>query len=541
MKHLSLITALFLGTTTLMAIDLSSIERIDTNTSISTVTASKGVFGEHLFNGNFTKTAQHIYNPDYRLAIGDVVTVKMWGAFDYEAPHTIDSQGNIFVPKVGTVKLLGIRNGDLVSTISGAVKQVYRSNVYVYADMGAYQNVSVFVTGNVNKPGLYQGLSSDSLLQYIDKAAGINSDHGSYRRITVLRDNKPYRKIDLYDFMLEGKMETFAFRTGDVILIESVGSYVSASGEVLRPYRFEFKDANITLKQLAELSGAKPTATNAIVKSYGSNNKLTVKSYPLKSFDKVVLNSGDDVSFMPDHSSAMVQITIEGEHDGLHTLVVPKGTTLSKLKEMISFNAQSNVEAIQVFRKSVAEMQKKLIDAQLRELETLALTTPAVSPQEATMRSQESQSILQFIERAKKVEPKGQIVISDSTGLNDIVLQEGDVVQIPTKNNIVVVQGEVGIPGAFTYVASSSIDDYLDMAGDLNERANKERILVVRASGKAEKYDASAFAFSGKPAIEPGDAVLVLPKPEGRDLMTTSVITQILYQIAIAAKVVLDI
>lgn len=541
MKTLSFYAALLLCTYNLSAVDLSSIEFSDRNATLPSVDKSKGVFGEHLFNGNFTKTSQHIYNPDYRLAIGDVITIKMWGAFDYEAPHTIDSQGNVFIPKVGTVKLLGVKNGELVSTINNAVKQVYRNNVYVYADMGAYQNVSVFVTGNVNKPGLYQGLSSDSLLQYIDKAAGINSEYGSYRRITVLRENKPYKHIDLYDFMLDGKMEMFAFRTGDVVLVESVGGYVSASGDVLRPYRFESKNERLTLAQLASLSGAKPTATNAIVKSYGTNNKLSVKSYPLKGFDKVVLNSGDDVSFMPDHSNAMVQISIEGEHDGLHTLVVPKGTTLSNLKEMIRFNAQSNADAIQVYRKSVAEMQKKLIDAQLRELETLALTTPAVSPQEATMRTQESQSILQFIERAKKVEPKGQIVISDHEGMERIVLQEGDIVQIPTKNNIVVVQGEVGIPGAFTYVASNTIDHYLDMAGDLNERANKERILVVRASGKAEKYDASLFAFSNKPVVEPGDAVLVLPKPEGRDLMTTSVITQILYQIAIAAKVVLDI
>lgn len=541
MKTLSLISALLVGCTYASAVDLSSIEQIDQNTTSPSTQSFKGVFGEHLFNGNFTKNSQHIYNPDYRLAIGDVVTVKMWGAFEYEAPHTIDSQGNIFVPKVGMVKLLGIRNGDLVQTISGAVKQVYRNNVYVYADMGAYQNVSVFVTGNVNKPGLYQGLSSDSLLQYIDKASGINSDYGSYRRISVLRDNKPFKKIDLYDFMLDGRMEMFAFRTGDVILIESVGAYVSASGEVLRPYRFESKDERFTLSNLASLSGSKPTATNAIVKSYTLNNKLSVKSYPQKTFDKVMLNSGDNVEFLPDHTAAMVQVSIEGEHDGLHTLVVPKGTTLAKLREMIRFNAQSNTEAIQVYRRSVAQTQKKLIDAQLHELETLALTTPAVSPQEATMRTQESQSILQFIERAKKVEPRGQIVLSDASAADHIVLQDGDTIQIPTQNNIVIVQGEVGIPGAFTFVKGHSLDSYLEMAGDLSERANDERILVIRSSGKAEKYDASLFAFSSTPTIQPGDSILVLPKPEGRDLMTTSVITQILYQIAIAAKVVLDI
>lgn len=465
----------------------------------------------------------------------------MWGAFDYEAPHTIDSQGNIFIPRVGTVKLLGVKNSELVPILSESVKKVYSSNVFVYADMGAYQNVSVFVTGNVNKPGLYQGLSSDSLLQYLDKASGINPDHGSFRSITVLRDNKPFKQIDLYDFMLEGKMEMFAFRTGDVILVDSIGSYVSANGEVLRPYRFEYKTAALTLADLAKFSGIKPTATNALVKSYSTDNRLKVESYPKEKFTDVQLKTGDEVEFVPDYSAAMMQVNIEGEHEGLHTLVVSKGTTLGDLRKSLKFTGQSNSEAIQILRKSVAEMQKKLIESQLRELETLALTTPSSSPDEAKIRAEESKAVLEFIDRAKKVEPRGQIVISNRSESDSIVLQEGDTIYIPTKNNIVIVQGEVALPGAFTYVDGYSLDDYIEMAGDMSSRANKERVLVIHANGKAEKYDASLFALNSKPKVEQGDSVLILPKAEDRSLMTAGVVTQILYQIAIAAKVVLDL
>jgi protein involved in polysaccharide export with SLBB domain len=536
----TLLISLLFSATLAQAVDLSSIVGSDLNNSETAAVEQNTVFGSHLFSGNFTKATQHIYNPDYRLAIGDVVTVKMWGAFEFEQALTIDSQGNIFVPRVGTVNLLGVKNGDLVGLITSNIKKIYRNNVYVYADMAAYQNVSVFVTGNVNKPGLYQGLSSDSLLQYLDKASGINARYGSFRKIIVLRDNQPYKQIDLYDFLLDGQMEMFAFRTGDVILVESVGSYVSASGEVQRPFRFEAKEASVSLSELANLSGIKPTATNALVKSYGTDNRMHINMYPLNKMSKVTLNSGDSVEFMPDHSANVVQVSIEGEHDSLHTMIVPRGTTLSKVKSMIQFNAQSNADALQVYRHSVAVMQKKLIDAQLRELETLALTTPSVSPQEATMRSQESKSILDFIERARKVEPRGQIVINDETSLDSIVLEEGDKISVPTKNNIVVVQGEVALPGAFTYVAGKNIDDYINLAGDISERANTDRILVIRANGKAEKYDKSLFAF-GKPDMHEGDAILVLPKAEGRNLMTTSVITQILYQIAIATKVVLNI
>lgn len=525
------------------AVDVSTLSPIEQNaTTPPPLPMSKAnVFGGHLFNGNFTKVQQHIYNPDYRIGIGDVISLKMWGAFSYEQPLTVDSQGNIFIPSVGTVQLLGARNGDMVSIITEKVKRVYKENVFVYADMGAYQNVSVFVTGNVNKPGLYQGLSSDSLMQYIDKAFGINPEYGSFRKIKVLRDNKVLKDIDLYDFLLQGQMELFAFRSGDVILIESVGPYIGVSGEVLRPFRFESKEATISLAELARLSGIKPTATNAVVKSYSSDNRLSVKSYALAEFKNVTCKSGDTVEFMPDHSMAEVQISVEGEHDGLHTLVLKKGATLGDLKKLLQVNNQSNAEALQVYRKSVALMQKKLLDAQLKELETVALTTPSVSTEEATIRAKEAQTILDFIARAKKVEPKGQIVINEKTPVDSIVLEDGDTISIPTKNNIVIVQGEVALPGAFTYADGQNINDYLALAGDVSDRANTERILVIKANGKAEKYNDSFFTGTSKPKIDKGDAILVLPKAESKNLQVTSMVSQILYHIAVATKVVLDI
>ena len=369
----------------------------DLNQSIYTNTTTQSVFGENLFNGNFTMVSQHIYNPDYILAIGDVVNVKLWGAYEFEKQLTIDSQGNIFLPKVGVIKLLGVKNSNLVTTISRSVKRVFKENVYVYADMGIYQNVSIFVTGNVNKPGLYQGLSSDSLIQFIDKAGGINPQYGSFRNITVVRNNQPYKSIDLYDFMVDGKIEMFALKNGDVILVGSVGAYMSASGEVLRSYRFEAKDKTMSLKELSRLAGIKPVVTQAIVRSHTDNSQIQINSYPLAKFDSVVLRAGDAVEFMTDHSAREVRVNIDGEHSGSRVIVMPKGATLGDLMDRISFNPQSNIDALQLFRKSVAKMQKNLIESHLRELESIALTTSSDTTQEAQIRATEAKAILDFI------------------------------------------------------------------------------------------------------------------------------------------------
>lgn len=500
------------------------------------------VFGFHLFNGNFTQASQFLYNPDYKIAIGDKINFRMWGAVEFHQELMVDSQGNIFIPAVGAVNLLGVRNGDLVKVLKSSIAKIYKNNVFVYADMNVYQNVSIFVTGNVNKPGLYQGLSSDSIVQYLDKAGGINLEYGSFRDIEILRDNKPVLKVDLYNFLLNGKVQLFPFRTGDVILVKNLQEYVSVKGEVQKPYRFELKDDIKTLEDIAIISGAKPIVTNAIVRSYLPNNILDIISYNKNQFQNVLLKTGDEIEFRPDYNSKNISVSIEGEHDGLHSLIIKKGTTLKELIRLIKVNKQSNIEAIQVFRKSVANSQKQLIESQLKELETLALTSSSITTQESAVRSSQANMILEFIQRAKNIQPKGQIVLDSQEAYATTILEEGDIINIPTKNNLVLVQGEVAIPGAFIYEPNKNLQYYIKLAGDFTERANKKRILLIRANGKAERYNGSWYALSSAPGLNPGDSLLVLPAIEtGRNLQITSILTQILYQIAIATKVVLDI
>ena len=320
------------------------------------------VFGAHLFNGNFTQASQSLYNPDYKIAVGDKINFRMWGAVEFQQELMVDSQGNVFIPSVGAVNLLGIRNGDLVKVLKSSIAKIYKQNVFVYADMNVYQNVSIFVTGNVNRPGLYQGLSSDSVVQYLDKAGGINLEYGSFRNIEILRNNKIALNIDLYDFLFEGKMKLFPFRTGDVILVKNIESYAFAEGDVQKPFRFELKNNIKTLQDLANAAGAKPIVTNAVVRSYLPNHTIDVVSYNKKDFQSVLLRVGDEVEFRPDYNAENIHITIEGEHSGLHSMVVKKGTSLAEVVLKLKPNQQSNIDAIQLYRVSVAQTQKQLIE-----------------------------------------------------------------------------------------------------------------------------------------------------------------------------------
>ncbi len=496
------------------------------------------VFGYNLFNGSFSKNTQHRYNPEYLISIGDTINLKMWGAFEFEAKATVDSQGNIFIPKVGTVNILGIRNDKLSKSIEEKVKKVFKKNVFIYANLNSYQPVSIFVTGAVNKPGLYEGLSSDSVIQFIDKAKGINNKSGSYRNIKVLRQNKEIYNVDLYEFLLSGSLKLFQFHMGDVVVVETIENYINITGDVKRPYRFEMTKNSVTLSEVLNVVLPNPTLTNFTITTYNQNNEQNIAIYPINKNLDMPIHSGESVNFIPDHNTKDIEIKISGEHSNIHNIVVKKGTSLQEVFNNIALTDMSDAASFQLYRKSIAAQQKSLLDSQLNDLEAKTLTVGSVSAEEATIRKQEAELVLNFIDRAKKVKPKGQVVINKDSNLSDIFLEDGDEIYIPKRSHMVIVQGEVMLPSAQTYVENMSFNDYIDSCGGYSFRANDENILIIQKNGKVTTYDASSI-FGDEHKIYPGDSILVLGKVDTKYLQVIKDITQIVYQIAVGAAVVL--
>ena len=516
-------------------IDVSSTLK-DTNNTLA-VQDTK-VIGYRLFNGSFSQNKQYRYNPNYLINIGDKVNIKLWGAFDFSASVPVDSQGNIFLPKVGTIHLEGVRNDKLSQLLQKKIKKVFKRNVYVYADLGNYQPVSVFVTGAVNKPGLYEGLSSDSIIQFLDKAKGIDNDFGSYRHITVLRENKPIKTFDLYRFLEDGKMNVFQFRMGDVINVQNIKNYVEISGDVMRPYRYEMKDGTVKLKDLLNVVIPNPTATNFTVTIWNENNEQSVTIHSIKDNSDFVIYSGEAIEFLPDHNAQSIAITIGGEHLGMHTVIVPKGTTLEEVYEKIRPSTLSDMSAFKLYRKSIAVEQKKLLNAQLNDLEAKTLTTSSITTAESIIRKQEAQLVLNFIKRARQVQFKGKVVINKDSNLSEITLEDQDEIYIPKKSRMIIVQGEVMLPGAQSYVKAMSFDDYINSCGGYSFRANKDSVLIIKKNGQVVNYDADSM-FGSEYKVEPGDDILVLGKVNSQYLQVVKDITQIAYQIAVGAAVVL--
>jgi protein involved in polysaccharide export with SLBB domain len=143
------------------------------------------VFGANLFTGSFAVDGATQFNPNYLIAVGDNIQVTLWGAYSYSAVLTVDPKGNIFIPNLGPFRVMGIRNSQLQKFFELTVAKTFKSNVNAYISLAMAQPVKVFVSGFVNRPGLYSGTSMDNLLHFIDEAGGIDPERGSFINIKI--------------------------------------------------------------------------------------------------------------------------------------------------------------------------------------------------------------------------------------------------------------------------------------------------------------------------------------------------------------------
>lgn len=490
-------------------------------------------FGAHLFEGGFSGVRADGLNADYRIVPGDQITLRIWGAVEIERILPVDAQGNIFIPSIGPVKVQGMSHGELNSRVTTAVRSVYPEEVQVYTNLQGVQPVAVFVTGYVRKPGRYAGTPTDSLLYFIDQASGIDDQLGSYRHITVLRDNKVIASADLYQFLLNGKMPRPQFRDGDTIVVAERGPAVVVTGDVERDYRYELTAGDMSGRALLSLSRIKPDVSHVLLRGGRDNGPVSVY-FPIDEFPAQTLRSGDEILFSADQRDETIVVQLEGSFYGPSRYALPKDARLKELLDAVAVPRElTDTASVSLRRVSVAEQQAESLKESLRRLEANYLGTPSSTPDEAQIRIREAELITQFVQRAAQLKPTGRLVVATNDQISDIRLQDGDVITLPEYSDSILVSGEVMVPQSIVYKPGMSLSRYIKAAGGYSQHADDDRILVVRLNGEVRDAD--------EVELHPGDEIIVLPKVPTKNIQLASTMTQILYQIAVATKVALDL
>lgn len=490
------------------------------------------VFGAQLFSGSFARPGAIQFNPDYMIAVGDRIQVRLWGGYAFDSVVAVDPQGNVFLPHVGPVRLLGVRNRDLQRVMEAASRQVFRNNVYSYASLATAQPVRIFVGGNVNRPGLYNGTSMDSLLHYLDQAGGIDPERGSFLDVQVKRGDQVRTTVSLYDFMLAGRLPLIQLADGDVIFVGQRRNTTRVSGLAENARRFEFAAASLTISELSMLAKPRAQATHVrVVRNTGTVRN--VDYYPLAEAADIAIANGDEVEYTADKKPGTITVRVEGEHLSAQEYVLPYGARMGQLMQQIQFSERSDAQSVQLYRQSVRDRQKTMLQASMKSLESTVLTARSGTSDEARLRKEEADLILQWVERARKVEPSGQVLVAQASNRDQLLLENGDIIRVPSRDGLVLVSGEVLFPNAIAFDTGLSLDDYISRAGGYTQNADNSRVVVAHRDG--------SYSANGAEALRAGDEVLVLPRIDVKSRQIWKDMTQIIYQIAVSARVVLGL
>jgi hypothetical protein len=178
--------------------------------------------------------------------------------------------------------------------------------------------------------------------------------------------------VNLYDFLLNGKLGLSQFVDGDTIVVGPRQHTFSVEGDVFNSYDFEFANSTIPVTEALSWARPKPGATHmTIIRQQGAVKRS--EYYPLGSAAGRSLQDGDRLIVSSDRYAGTIQVRVDGAHSGEHAIVLPYGSTMRQVLSQIRPNSMSQMKAIQLYRTSVAERQKEMLNLSLQKLEEASL------------------------------------------------------------------------------------------------------------------------------------------------------------------------
>ncbi len=433
----------------------------------------------------------------------------------------------------------------------------------------------VGIAGNVKKPAIYEVLSGCALVDLIRMAGGLTSQ-AFKGRIQVQRiEDHQYRTLfegDLID--IERALEkNFTLENGDLIKIYPVvemRTTIRISGAVANPGEYGITPGETRVHDVIPLTGGllyyaadQAELTRVRVTQEGPRTERlhlnVAKALDADPEHDLVLEINDYLFIRNVPEWALYQtVVIAGEVKYPGTYTIKKGDRLSSLIGRAGgFTDKAYLRGSEFTRESVRKLQQEQINEMIDRLERelvsadYAQASTATSSEDFRLRQNEAEQKRQFIERLREVRAKGRIALrllppeQLTDAPHDIELEAGDTIRIPSDPRTVQVIGSVFNQTAFVYETGKNHQFYLDLAGGHTRHADTDNIYILKADGSALKVKGGVSPASSKwqwgrgTELASGDTIVVPERLERTPWMrNTKDVTQILYQIAVAAGVI---
>lgn len=451
------------------------------------------VFGRDIFNNKELtfEPEMNIATPqNYRLGPGDAVFIEIYGASQKTIEGTVSPDGTITIEGFGPVQISGLTVKEANSRLRSTLGKRYSSSK-ISLTVGQTRSIMVNVMGEVNNPGTYTLPAFATVFHALYMAGGTN-DLGTMRNIKVYRNNRLVSTVDIYDYILNGKL------TGNVRLADndviSVGTYdclVNITGKVKRPMYYEMKK-NESVATLLKYSGgftgdAYKKSVRLVRKAGKEYSVYNIDEFDMSSFQLADADSVSVDSILQRYSN-MVEIKGAVFRPGMYQV----GGNINSVRTLIE-NADGLKEEAFTARAVMHRMKPD------RTLEVIPVDVESI--------------------------------LAGRTA--DIPIQNNDVLFIPTKQEMmeeqtITIHGEVFYPGVYKYADNETLEDFVLQAGGLKQTASTVKVDVARriVNPKALTTDSviartytfalkDGFVIDGEPGFKlmPYDEVYVRKSP----------------------------
>ena len=228
------------------------------------------VFGREIFSNKNLSFEPDLNIPtpkNYILSAGDELLINVWGDSELNLKLKVSPEGTILIPNLGPVSVSGLtietaenrirqELGRIMSTLSGNTESgsTDGANTFVSVSLSQIRSIKVNIVGEVVAPGTYTLPSFATLFNALYAAGGVN-EIGSLRGIKVYRNSKEVAKLDVYDYLLNGKYNTnIRLEENDMVIVSPYDQLAVVRGKVKRNRIFEMKKGE-TLSQLLNMAG----------------------------------------------------------------------------------------------------------------------------------------------------------------------------------------------------------------------------------------------------------------------------------------------
>ncbi len=410
----------------------------------------KQVFGRNVFTAkNLTfEPSTNIATPqNYRLGPGDEVIIDVWGASENTIRETISPEGSIQVTNLGPVYLNGMTVKEANSYLQKELSKIYSgisgNTSQIKLTLGQIRSIQISIMGEVAVPGTYTLSSFSSVFHALYRAGGVNPI-GSLRNIQVMRGGKKIADVDVYEYILQGKMsDDVRLMEGDVILVPPYDCLVNISGKVKRPMYYEMtKTETIAtlLKYAGGFTGDAYSKNIRLIRLSGREKQI----YNIDEMDFSVFKLVDEdaltVGAVLDRYENRVEIRGAVYREGLYQMNGEVNTVKQLIKKAEGLRGDAFLDRAQLQREH-EDLSLEMIQIDLRGM------------------------------------LNGSVV--------DLPLERNDVLYIPSvhdlkEQEVLTIHGRVARPGTFQFASNMTVEDLIIMAGGLLESASTARVDISR-------------------------------------------------------------